>query len=431
MLLNTDTDTMGRRRIRRCIQHLISHQPFFGSLALRLPLMPGDPKKIENIASDGVALYYNPEWVAEAQFDVIARGVAHVVLAIALRHHKRMGERENERWQKASHMTTDSYLASSGFEERYKELAEYLEDESVEQVYEKLPPSQKSDKQGEQPPQPQYSGSPSPGAGEVMQPPKSDNPGEGKGDSGGQGEGDGSQGQGPSSLEGPLPEQQQALSDDQWDDALAQAAQFAKSQGDMPGAISKKLKAEHHRPMEWSEVLRRFMTSVSATDYSWLRPNHRFIDEGLYLPSRHAEGMGDIVIAIDTSGSVDDKLVSRFWSHFREICEQLNPSSVRLIQCDRRVQSDESFDPLDLPDDITIKGRGGTAFEPVFEAVAQSDVPPACLIYFTDMAVYSHPPEPDFEVLWASYARESDWRYLSKPPYGELLDLSHMLESGR
>ena len=33
------------------------------------------------------------------------------------------------------------------------------------------------------------------------------------------------------------------------------------------------------------------------------------------------------------------------------------------------------------------------------------------------------------EVLWASYAEPRDWRYLKKPPYGELLDLSHMLES--
>ena len=426
MKIQTDPLTMGRRRIRRCVQHLISHQPFFGSLALRLPLMPGG-ERVENIASDGTALYYNPEWVAEAKFDTIARGVAHVVLAVALRHHKRMGERDNERWQKASHMATDSYLASSGFEERYREYAEYFEDESVEQIYEKLPPSKENNQGGDNSDGAGggYAQAPQAGPGQVQPPPTPQESQDQENDGGGGGNGAGQE-FGDGSSDGPPP---QALTDEQWDDALAQAAEFARSQGQMPGNVEQKLKAMRQTPIEWREILRRFMTSVAATDYSWLYPNRRFIDDGIYLPSRKAEGMGDVVIAVDTSGSVDDELVSRFWSHFCEICEQLNPTSVRLIQCDSRVQSDESYDPSDLPPELTIKGRGGTAFEPVFDVVSESDRPPACLIYFTDMQVYSHPPEPAYEVLWASYAEPRDWRYLKKPPYGELLDLSHMLES--
>ena len=74
---------------------------------------------------------------------------------------------------------------------------------------------------------------------------------------------------------------------------------------------------------------------------------------------------------------------------------------VTVLYCDAQVRRTEEFGP---DDDIVLKadGRGGTAFQPVFDAVAEWPEPPVCLIYFTDMDASDTPTEPDYPVLWAT-----------------------------
>ena len=56
--------------------------------------------------------------------------------------------------------------------------------------------------------------------------------------------------------------------------------------------------------VDWREVLRDFVqTTCQGNDYStWRRPNRRYIGAGIYLPSGISESIGEIVVAIDTSG---------------------------------------------------------------------------------------------------------------------------------
>ena len=46
----------------------------------------------------------------------------------------------------------------------------------------------------------------------------------------------------------------------------------------------------------WSDTI--------AADFSWMRPNRRHLWTGLYLPGVVREGVGEIAIAVDCSGSV-------------------------------------------------------------------------------------------------------------------------------
>ena len=78
---------------------LLREQPFFGSLALRLPIRADASR--ETLASDGREIRYAPEWVAETDAHVIETAIARVVLACALKHHTRRGERDPDRWQRA------------------------------------------------------------------------------------------------------------------------------------------------------------------------------------------------------------------------------------------------------------------------------------------------------------------------------------------
>ena len=58
-----------RRRVSDCVTALLREQPFFGSLALRLPIRADAGR--ETLASDGRDIRYSPEWVADTNADLI------------------------------------------------------------------------------------------------------------------------------------------------------------------------------------------------------------------------------------------------------------------------------------------------------------------------------------------------------------------------
>ena len=123
------------QRTSDCVTELLRKQPFFGSLALRLPLR-ADPSR-ETLASDGHEIRYSPKWVADTDAHVIETAMGRVVMACALKHHTRRGERDPERWQLASQLVTHALLRDSGF--TLPPDAEAWDGVSVEQAYDRLP----------------------------------------------------------------------------------------------------------------------------------------------------------------------------------------------------------------------------------------------------------------------------------------------------
>ena len=122
-------------RVSRCVTALLREQPFFGSLALRLPIRADASR--ETLASDGREIRYAPDWVAETDAHLIETAIARVVLACALKHHTRRGERDPERWQRASQLVTHGLLRDAGF--TLPPDAEAWDGISVEQAYDRLP----------------------------------------------------------------------------------------------------------------------------------------------------------------------------------------------------------------------------------------------------------------------------------------------------
>ena len=123
------------QRVSDGVTELLRKQPFFGSLALRLPLR-ADPSR-ETLASDGHEIRYSPRWVAATDAHVIETAMARVVMACALKHHTRRGERDPERWQLASQLVTHALIRDAGF--TLPPDAEALDGVSVEEAYDRLP----------------------------------------------------------------------------------------------------------------------------------------------------------------------------------------------------------------------------------------------------------------------------------------------------
>ena len=434
------------RRVSDCVTALLRDQPFFGSLALRLPIRP-DPAR-ETLASDGREIRYSPSWVANTDADLIKTAIGRVVLACALKHHTRRGEREPERWQQASQLVTHGLLRDAGF--KLPPDAEAWDGISVEQAYDRLPEPQEGMGDGSDSPQSADdgggAGGPLPGAADEdggldaddgnspddasddADPQADDDPGtDGQSDTpascdpSGTGEvmdspgcTDDDAGAGAGQAPADVSAEEQA-----WDEAMHQALNLAKAQGKAPGAVEETIRDAHRSILDWRTLLRRYMTDAAARDYSWSVPNRRFIDSGLYLPSIRSEGMGTLAVIIDTSGSVDSEVLAAFWSEVREVAAEIEPERVIVLQVDAAVQDEEHYAPGELPEGIVVKGRWGTDFRPGFARLQEQGIRPAVCLYFTDMDCDRYPEiEPAFDVLWCDYGTAAGLS-ADPPPWGE------------
>jgi predicted metal-dependent peptidase len=144
---------------------------------------------------------------------------------------------------------------------------------------------------------------------------------------------------------------------------------------------------------------------VQGKDYTtWRKPNRRYLAQGLYMPSTIAESIGELVIGIDTSGSIDDATLSRFLSELVGIVKTTPPERVHLLWWDTIVQKHDIFMP-DEYDNMIAKlkpaGGGGTLVEAVFDYI-KSDIQnqPVAAIIFTDGYTPYPSNPPPYPVLW-------------------------------
>jgi len=157
--------------------------------------------------------------------------------------------------------------------------------------------------------------------------------------------------------------------------------------------------------IDWREVLREFIASTCAgNDYStWRKPKRRLVGQGIYMPSTYSEQVEELVLAIDTSGSIGKKELSVFLSEIKSICDTVKPSLVRVIYWDTEVCRDEKYETHEL--DTLVKstkprGGGGTDVECVPEYMAEHDIKPQAVIVLTDGDLYSGWGQWTCPVLW-------------------------------
>ena len=204
---------------------------------------------------------------------------------------------------------------------------------------------------------------------------------------------------------------------------MHQALSIAKAEGKAPGRVEDTVRNAHTSTLDWRTLLRRYMTDAASRDYSWSAPNRRFIDSGLYLPSIRSEGIESIAVIIDTSGSVPARSLGEFWSELREVVDEIRPERVFVLQVDAALQDAAEYTADNLPDEIALKGRGGTDFRPGFEWLDQQGIRPTVCLYFTDMECSSYPEnQPSFDVVWVDWNPVPSER--NREPWGERIDIA-------
>jgi predicted metal-dependent peptidase len=173
-----------------------------------------------------------------------------------------------------------------------------------------------------------------------------------------------------------------------WRVNVAQAAQQARSMGNLPAAVAQLIEDILHPKLDWAVLLRHFVEQSTRNDYSWLPPSRRYLFQGIYLPSLHSKELGRIVIAVDTSGSIDTAALAQFSAEVSAVLEEYD-TVIDVVYCDTKIQGHEQFGREDLPLVMNPVGGGGTDFRPVFDWVEQQGVQPCCLVYLNRFGMQS------------------------------------------
>ena len=99
-------------RIQKARTALLLDHPFFGSLLFRLK--GRESRSVKTMATDGVSLYYNPEFVDTLNAATLAGTLAHEVMHPALHHHVRRSGRDPKRWNVACDFAINPLLVDAG-----------------------------------------------------------------------------------------------------------------------------------------------------------------------------------------------------------------------------------------------------------------------------------------------------------------------------
>ena len=193
------------------------------------------------------------------------------------------------------------------------------------------------------------------------------------------------------------------------DEAIRQGALAA---GKMGGTGNRDLDALLQPQVDWREVLREFVqTTCAGSDYStYARPNRRLMSQGIVMPSGISEQVGELVIAIDTSGSIGQLELTAFLSEVKGVCDTVKPDKVRLLYWGCSVVGDESYDMHELEQLTTStkpKDGGGTDVRCVTQYMAEEGIKPQATIVLTDGYLFGGWGDWTCPVLWAILDHET------------------------
>lgn len=380
--MKTKTKTDVKRLVDRAKVELLLDYPFFGSILLRhdIRITEGSESRCPTACVDKKGtLWVDKDFICKLTPAQIRFLLAHEVMHVVYAHLPRLLGRDPEVWNTACDAVINAMLK----EERVGEFIEggvdmpKAVDMSADDVYAMLMKQKK-----EQKPQPSDANDEDGGGSSQS----------GKDDEDGEGSGPGGIGQdllekearGLSSAEAAEAEMQGKIE-------IAQSAQACRMAGTLSGTMAKRLRELLETKTPWHQILEQYMCSHAEMHHSWSRPNKRYAGR-FYLPRRERlPSMGDVVIQIDTSGSITDDMINGFMSEVSRIVELCRPAKVHLLYTTTDVEWERTFEQgeeLEWPENSYC---GGTDMR---EGIrwAEENAPEAELIVtFTD----GYTPYPD------------------------------------
>ena len=435
--------------MRRVRARLVTEHPFFGDIALHLELK-ADPA-CRDMWTDGRTLGFNPLYATTIREEKLAGAQAHEVLHLAFGHHVRRKKREKRLWNRACDLAINSVLLKAGFSlpDGFLFDADFA-GKSADEIYDILVArSMESRKEGraasgrnEAPNGEQNQDGPAGrgkdglgssslnnGDGEersedgqrVRQEGRGVVPVAGKASRGKSAQGktgrfDGEVRDFPESeTDGRGSGDNENKAQREADILFSRAVNRARHMGSLPAGIEREVERVAPAALDWRKILLRFLSTCADSDYTWTVPNRRYVFQDIYMPSRWEQRLEHVVVAVDTSGSVDRATLALFMGEVATVLEFFDTRLTVLFH-DTKVQGVSSLARGDLPDLLVPVGGGGTDFRPIPKKISDEGIHPACLVWFTDLECNRFPEDPGYPVLWVTPERSGE-----KPPFGTVV----------
>ena len=317
-------------------------------------------------STDGRTIYFGIKFWMSLNTDEQLFLLLHETLHCAYMHMLRRGDRDPRRWNAAADYVINLQLVDRDFKMPSMGLLDrQYAGLSVEEVYDKLPTQLPDEFMMDLLPQ----------------------------------EGN------PSELEGEL------------QDIVMKAAMASKAAKDKPGTIPNDIEIyleEILNPkLPWHRILAQYFRAYNKNDYSWQRPNRRFFPKD-YLPSMWSQALDDLVVVVDTSGSVSDLEFNRFVSEIASIIRYQKPKKITIIQHDWTIKSIDVVSSVEGLRKISFTGRGGTSIYEVEQWIMTNK--PQLTLFFTDGEFNQHEKKVPTDAIWLIH-NNPQFTY----PYGKII----------
>ncbi len=376
---------------------MLMKYPFFGSLALFL--QPKEDPSTKTMRTEGFDLIYHDNFVQglvkTGGITMLMGALVHEVMHAALQHIWRRGTREQDLWDMACDYVVNHIVKEQGLKlppgvflsDRFKGM-------TADAVYnilrEELPPKSQ-DETGKVSP----SGQSGP-----------DKPRQGKKPDGRLLDDHSRWGKNKSGQDESTDANTEAST---WKMRTAQVAQEARHRGYLPGGVKQIIYDILYPKIDWKQALASFV-QPTRSDYTFIPPDRRF--DYVFLPEFGSEGLEEVVVAIDTSGSVW-RFYKQFISEMVNIVYSYPEFKGYIAHCDAAVQLFQELDPDNIP--MQFKGSGGTNFRPLFQEIEKRGITPSLMVFLTDGDADLPKDPPYYPVLWVLTGENKPI-----PPFGNM-----------
>ena len=340
------------QRISRIKSSLIIEQPYFGSIASTLkPVLNDDIKTFLSTKSN---FEYNDDFVNSLSDEELGFTLTNASMHQAFLHESRIDGRMDWLWVLATDYAINCLLVNNGLE--FPDGINYderFDDMSAEAIYSTLENEIDDDKHTPE---------------QVSQ------------------------------IKFENHQEQEIDNDEQIQDMHEQLLNKAKLQGDLPLGIEILVPNLFEGRISWEDELYNVIEQAIKFDYRLFPANKRYISQGIALPSLSGN-KAKIVIAIDSSGSIDGKSLSLFLAEVESIMNTYENFEIDLLVADAKVHEHHILYPGDELS-YTLKGGGGTNFENTFIYIEENIDDVTILLYFTDGFGKFPENEGSFETVW-------------------------------
>lgn len=374
---NPRVDATSREKLVTARIGLLLKSPFFGNLATRLLLVNAD-SWCPTAATDGRKFYYNSEFINRLSLRECEFLFGHEVLHVVYDHMGRRGDREPRLWNIADDYCVNADLIKHKIGERITKVPllynQKYTDMSAEEVYDDL-----------------YKNADKIDMSSLMKQLLDDHL-EGD-DSDGNSESD-SNTEGNSNGRPRLSKEEQKAIRDEVKEAVLAAAQNAGA-SNIPSNIKRMITDLTAPVVNWQELLQQQVQSIIKNDFTFARPSRRGWHMDAVLPGMKNAQTIDVVVAIDTSGSISETDLRDFLSEVKGIMDMYDDYKVHIITWDTSVHNPEDFSPDSGKEinEYVAGGGGGTDPHCIWDYLKNNEIEPKKLIVFTDYCFYSWNPK--------------------------------------